>query len=91
MRCFLKLLLVVVIGIAALGYYLDWFEFSKTSTDTSSTIHLKVDREKIREDEEHARDRLEEGSRRLKDKATGTIDRIKKESGRVPPSDADKP
>jgi hypothetical protein len=78
MNRLLKLLLVLVISVGALGYYQGWF-------------NMTVDKEKIKADEERARDRIEAVGERVKEKAAGTVDRIKKETGRAPAGDREKP
>ena len=65
--CTLVVLLVIVI--ALLGYYRNWFQFSSDSTDKDATFHLTVDKEKLKEDEEKAKQKMQEAGQALKEKA----------------------
>lgn len=65
--CTLLVLLVIVIGL--LGYYRDWFQFSSDSTDKNATFHLTVDKEKLKEDEEKAKQKLHDAGQVLEEKA----------------------
>ena len=51
----LVLLAAIIIG---LGWYLGWFHFSTTSDDQKTHINLTVDQDKIRKDEETAKQKL---------------------------------
>jgi len=65
--CTLVVLLVIVVGL--LGYYRDWFQLSSDSTDKDTTIHLTVDRDKLKEDEEKAKQKLQEAGKVIEEKA----------------------
>jgi hypothetical protein len=69
MKNLCTLVVLLVIGIALLGYYRDWFQFSSDSTDKDATFHLTVDKEKLKEDKEKAKEQLKEAGRVLKEKA----------------------
>lgn len=69
MKNLCTLVVLLVVGIAVLGYYRDWFQFSSESTDKDATFHLTVDKERLKEDREKARDQLQETGRVLKEKA----------------------
>ena len=67
-RLFL-LVVVLAIAVAALGYYLGWFALTKTEVDGKPTITVTVDKDKVRQDEQKAKDKAAE----LKDKAKEKI------------------
>lgn len=69
MKNLCTLLVLSVIAIAILGYYRDWFHLSSDSMDDTLTLHLTVDKEKLKEDEERAKQKLEEGGAVLQKKA----------------------
>jgi hypothetical protein len=69
MKNLCKLLVLSVIAIAILGYYRDWFQLSSDSMDDTLTIHLTVDKEKLKEDQEKAKQKIEEGGIILQEKA----------------------
>ncbi len=52
MKNLVFILLVVVVVIAAVGFYQGWFNFSSSSSNqgNKSNINLEVDGDKIRED-----------------------------------------
>jgi hypothetical protein len=55
MRRLLFVLVVLVAGVAALGYYRGWFT---VSGDADRGINMRVDKEKLKEDEEKAKAKL---------------------------------
>jgi len=67
MRRLLFVLVVLLAGAAALGYYRGWF--------TVSANAVTLDKEKLHEDEEKAKAKLE----RLKSQVQGQADELKKE------------
>jgi hypothetical protein len=81
MRRFLIVLLLLVAGVVGLGFYLDWFHLSTGSTDQKTNITITVDQNKIREDEEKAKEKVQEAGNKLKQR-TGT--EKSKDEGRRP-------
>ena len=55
MKNLCTLVVLLVIGIGVLGYYRDWFQLSSDSTDKDATFHLTVDKERLKEDKETAK------------------------------------
>jgi hypothetical protein len=47
---FLGFLLVILLGVAVLGFYRGWFSTETNRTDQKTNINLSVDREKIKDD-----------------------------------------
>jgi hypothetical protein len=84
MRRLFVVLVVVVIGVIALGYYREWFKFS-TASD-SKTVSVNVDKEKVKEDKEKAKEKLEEVGGQIKEKTKGLTDKVKNEAGEKTPS-----
>jgi predicted negative regulator of RcsB-dependent stress response len=67
-----NLVFVVVLllaGIAGLGFYQGWFHFSTNSTDNKSSATITVDQDKIRADEGKAKEKVEEFGQKAKEKA----------------------
>jgi hypothetical protein len=62
-------LVLSVIAVAVLGYCRDWFQFTSDSADNELNFHLTVDKNKLNEDKETARQKLEEGGKILQEKA----------------------
>jgi len=86
MRRLFVVLVVVVIGVIALGYYRDWFKFSTASDSKTVNVNVTVDKEKVKEDEEKAKEKLEGIGGQIKEKTKGLTDKVKKEAGEKNPS-----
>ena len=50
---------LLLIGIAGLGYYRGWFAFSTNSTDQKPSATVTVDKNKFHEDEQKAKDEVQ--------------------------------
>lgn len=68
MRNFLGTLVIVAIIVAALGFYLGWFEFSKSDGTNGTNVDVKVNDGKIKSDLGDAVDHLREGVEDVEDK-----------------------
>ena len=86
MRRLFVVLVVVVIGVIALGYYRDWFKFSTASDSKTVSVNVSVDKEKVKEDKEKAKEKLEEVGGQIKEKTKGLTDKVKNEAGEKNPS-----
>jgi hypothetical protein len=51
MKRFLFILVLIVVGVACLGFYLGWFHIGSDSSDGTTHITLTVDQNKIKADE----------------------------------------
>ena len=60
MRKIPMVLVLLVVGIVALGFYLDWFHFTTTSDPESGKVKstLEIDQNKIKADAEKAKQKL---------------------------------
>jgi hypothetical protein len=65
----LGLLVVLLIAVAAVGYYLDWFKLSTADSSGKTNISVTIDKEKIREDEERAKAKVQDLGQRAKEQA----------------------
>jgi hypothetical protein len=56
----LGVLFVLLVGLAVLGYYQEWYSFgkAKTSEPGKTEFHLNVDQDKIKSDVEKAKGRV---------------------------------
>jgi hypothetical protein len=68
MKSFLAFLALVVIVVLGLGYYLDWFKFSSQSSEGSTNINTQIDKKKITEDVEHAKQKVQDTAKDLQEK-----------------------
>ena len=73
----LVLLLAVAIG---LGFYLDWFHFSKGGGDEKANPTITVDQEKIKADTEKAKEKAQEAVKKAKEKVGGAPAKEQKEA-----------
>jgi hypothetical protein len=60
MRGLLFVLLLLVIGLIALGFYRGWFDFSTTRDNAGTNIKLRIDEKKIESDTAKAKDKVRE-------------------------------
>ncbi len=65
----LVVFLLLVAGVVALGIYQGWFTFTSNNTDDKANINIKVDKEKIKEDENKAAKKVQDLGHKAKDKA----------------------
>jgi hypothetical protein len=75
-RLFFVLVLLVA-GVACLGFYLGWFAVASDNTDGKGRITLTVDKEKIKEDENKALEKVKDLGGHAKDKVEATTDKSK--------------
>jgi hypothetical protein len=62
-RTIITVLLVLLVGVVAVGFYRGWFALSSRSADAGSNkvnVNLTVDRDKIQEDAEAVKTRAAE-------------------------------
>jgi hypothetical protein len=57
---------LVLIGIAGLGYYRGWFAFSTNSKDQTPSATIMVDKNKFHEDEQKAKDDVQGAGQKAK-------------------------
>jgi hypothetical protein len=69
MKRLFTLVVLVVIAVAALGYYLGWFQVTRTDADGKPGVTVTVDKDKIHEDQQRAREKASQ----LKDKTAEKI------------------
>jgi hypothetical protein len=68
MKGLLTVLVLLAIVICGVGFYRGWFEFSTGKSEDKTTISVTVDKNKIKEDEEKAKDKMQDLGRQVKDK-----------------------
>ncbi|NLS94056.1 MAG: hypothetical protein GXX96_18000 [Planctomycetaceae bacterium] len=88
MRVFLIVVVVILVGIAALGLYRGWFHLSADSTDQESSATFTVDQNKINADGEKAKESLQEFGDKTKEAVGGSTEKDASEEVR---GDADQP
>jgi hypothetical protein len=50
---------LLLVGIAGVGFYRGWFHFSTNSTDQGSSATITVNKDKLHADEQKAKDKLQ--------------------------------
>jgi hypothetical protein len=80
MKRFVLVVVVLLLGVVALGYHQGWFTVSAQGDGRRSTIDVTVDKDKIQEDEEKAKNKAAELEKKLKEKAGEVGDSLKKDT-----------
>jgi hypothetical protein len=68
MRKLIIALVVIVVGVAALGYYEGWFQASTRQSDHKADLRVTIDKDKIRDDAERAKEEVQSAGKELIDK-----------------------
>jgi hypothetical protein len=74
---------LLLVGIAGVGYYRGWFAFSTNGTDQMPSATITVDKDKIHADEQKARDDVQ-GFGQKAEKKAGDLTGKAKEPQRQP-------
>lgn len=77
----LVVLIVLVVGVAALGYSRGWFKVSTAETEKGRSINVAVDKEKIKADEQRVKEEVQGAAGQIKEKVKGVSDKAPKEAG----------
>jgi hypothetical protein len=91
MNRFLGFLLVLAVIVVALGAYLGWFQFGKSSDSSHVNVSVRVDKDKIAQDEKKAEQKLGEIGRDIKKTGENVVRDIRGEPKPAPPPDAGAP
>jgi hypothetical protein len=75
-RLFVALVLVAA-GVVALGFYQGWFQLSEDKTDQKTNITITIDQDKIKEDRDKAKARLQQAGETAKEKVATPTDKAK--------------
>lgn len=77
MKFLVVVLVLLLIGIGALGFYQGWFVLSSDKTDHNSNVTLTVDKDKFQEDKEMAKEKVQDLGKNVKDKTSDKTDKVK--------------
>ncbi|HVC93231.1 MAG TPA: hypothetical protein VND64_06040 [Pirellulales bacterium] len=69
MKRFVIAVVVVFVGLAALGVYQGWFQFATERTDHKMQLNITIDKDKFHGDTERARQESEDLGKEMKDEA----------------------
>jgi hypothetical protein len=68
MKALLVVVVLLLISIAGVGFYRGWFHLSTNSTDQKPSATITVDNDKIRADEEKAKETVQGLGQEVKEK-----------------------
>jgi len=77
MRGLLFVCVLLVAGVAGLGFYQGWFHLSTDSADDKSNVTFSVDQDKFKKDEEKAKEKVQELGHQVKEKTTARTEKAK--------------
>jgi hypothetical protein len=77
MRGLLFVCVLLVAGVASLGFYQGWFHLSTDSADDKSNVTLTVDQDKFKKDEEKAKAKVQDLGHQVKEKTTARTEKAK--------------
>jgi regulatory protein YycH of two-component signal transduction system YycFG len=77
MRNLLAVLVVLIVGVAVLGYFLDWFHLSHKNKEGTTDFHLSVDKAKIQEDTAKVKEKVVQAGEEVKESAAKADAKIK--------------
>jgi hypothetical protein len=83
MRKLMFVIVLLVVGIAGLGYYRGWFALSTNNTDQMPSATITVNKEKFNEDRQRTRDEVQGVGQKAK-KEVGELTGKAKEPQRQP-------
>jgi hypothetical protein len=82
MKRLLIVLVLLVAGVAGLGFYQGWFRVSTGGTDKKPNATITVDQDKIEADKEKAKEKLQGLEQKVKEKTGATTGPGKEEPPR---------
>ena len=77
MKNLLIVIVVLLVGIAALGFARGWFSLSTDNADQNPSATITVDQGKIKEDENKAKEKMQEFGQKAKETAGDLTDKTK--------------
>jgi hypothetical protein len=77
MKTLLFVAVVLLAGIAAVGFYQGWFRLSTNSADQKPSATITVDKEKIHADEEKAKDKMQGLGHKMKENNRDLTEKVK--------------
>ena len=77
MKNLLVVVVLLLVGIAGLGFYRGWFHLSTNSTDQKPSATITMDKDKIHADEEMAKEKVQGLGQKMKEKTGGLTDKVK--------------
>ena len=82
MRTLLVVIVLLLVGTAGLGFYRGWFSLSTDNTDHKPSATIMVDKDKIQEDEQRAKEKVQAFGQEAREKTGGRADKVKEQERR---------
>jgi hypothetical protein len=79
MKGLLVVLVLLLIGIAGLGFYRAWFDLSSDNADHKSNVTFTLDQDKFKKDENLAKEKVQGLLQKTKEKAGDRTDTVKEQ------------
>jgi hypothetical protein len=76
MKTLVVVFALLLVGIAGLGFYRGWFSLSTANTDHKPSATISVDKDKIREDEQSAKEKVHNFGQGVKEKTGERADKV---------------
>jgi hypothetical protein len=73
---------LLMAGIAGLGFYRGWFSLSTDNRDHMPSATITVDKDKIRDDEQRAKEKVQGFGQEAKEKTGEWADKVKEQERR---------
>jgi hypothetical protein len=68
MKALFVVVVLLLVGIAGLGFYRGWFQLSMDNTNHKSNTTITVDKDKLREDEQKGKEKVQGFGQESKEK-----------------------
>ena len=82
MKTLVVVFVLLLVGIAGLGFYRGWFSLSTDSTDHKPSATITVDNNKIQEDEQTAKEKVQVFGQEAQEKTGERADKVKEQERR---------
>ena len=78
MKNLLVVIVLLLVGIACVGFYQGWFSLSTNNSDQNPSATISVDRNKIKEDEDKAKEKIQAFGHKAKETTGDLTDKATK-------------
>jgi hypothetical protein len=82
MKKLVVVFVLLLVGIAGLGFYRGWFRLSTDNTDHKPSATITVDKDKIQEDEQRAREKVRGFGQEAKEKTGEAANNVQEQERR---------
>ncbi len=82
MKTLVFVFVLLLAGIAGLGLYRGWFRLSTDNTGQTPSATITVDKDRIQEDEQRAKEKVQAFGQEAKEKIGGRADKVKEQDRR---------